>query len=100
MLRKLKNGQRWDKVAKSWRTAAIIKDIEEMLNKIEYKTIKHVRRDGNKAADFLANWGSKEAGSKLDRSWSSLERDHSWEGLKTILNLDHEEEPKVYTEGN
>eukprot|EP00253_Pinus_taeda_P030826 PITA_30826 len=100
MLRKLKDGQRWDKVAKSWRTAAIIKDIEELLNKIEYKTIKHVRRDGNKAVDFLANWGSKETGNKLDRSWPFLERDHSWEGLKTILNLDHEEATKSYTEGN
>lgn len=77
MLRKLKDGQRWDKVAKSWRTAAIIKDIEELLNRIDYKIINHVRRNGNKAADFLANWGSKEAKSSLDRSWPSLERDHS-----------------------
>eukprot|EP00253_Pinus_taeda_P031554 PITA_31554 len=100
MLRRLKDGQRWDKVAKSWRTAAIIKDIEELLNKIDYKTIKHVRRDGNKAADFLANWGSKEAGSKLDRIWTSLESDHSWDGLKTILNHDHEEATKHSTGGN
>eukprot|EP00253_Pinus_taeda_P012904 PITA_12904 len=100
MLRKLKDGQGWEKVAKSWRTAAIIQDIEELLNRIEYKTIKHVRRDGNKAADFLANWGSKEAGSKLDMSWTPLERDHNWVGLKTILIHDNEEATKSHSEGN
>eukprot|EP00253_Pinus_taeda_P005455 PITA_05455 len=100
MLRKLKDGQGWDKVAKSWRTAAIIQDIEETLNRIEYKTINHVRRDGNKAADFLANWGSKEAGSKLDTSWTSLERDQNWAGLKTILIRDNEEATKSHSEEN
>lgn len=100
MLRKLKDGQGWDKVAKSWRTATIIQDIKEMLNSIEYKTINHVRRDGNKAADFLTNWGSKEAGSKLDTSWTPLERDQNWVGLKTILIRDNEEATKSLSEEN
>ena len=55
MLRKLKDGQSWDKVAKSWRTVAIVKDIAELLNMIDYKIINHVRRNGNKAADLLGN---------------------------------------------
>jgi len=42
--------------------------LAELLKRIEYKIINHVRRKGNKAADLLANWGSKEQEGKIDDS--------------------------------
>eukprot|EP00253_Pinus_taeda_P010995 PITA_10995 len=91
MLRKLKDGKSWEKVAKSWRTAGIIQDISVLLNRIDYKITNHVRHNGNKAADLLANWGSKEANNSLDRNWMSLEADQKWEDFKNIITQDHHE---------
>jgi len=58
ILKKLNNGASWDKVSKSWRTANLIQDLEIILKRFEYITIKHVRREANKITDFLENWGS------------------------------------------
>lgn len=95
MLRKLKDGKSWEKVAKSWRTAGIIQDIAVLLNRIDYKIINHVRHNGNKAADLLANWGRKEVTCRLDRNWLSFEADHNWEGIKNIITQDHHEATTV-----
>lgn len=70
MLRKLNNGTEWEKVAKSWRTVGLIQDLAEIMKCIDYKIINHVRREGNKAADFLANWGCNEQGGKVDSIWT------------------------------
>lgn len=43
MLRNLNNGKDWDQVAKSWRTTGIIQDLADILKRIEYKIINHVR---------------------------------------------------------
>lgn len=66
MIRKLTNQKTWDKVAKSWRTASLVQDLETIMKRFEYMIINHVRREGNKAVDFLSNWGSNEQGGKLD----------------------------------
>lgn len=68
MLKKLNDGKSLEQVARSWRTATIIQDIEELLGRIEYKIFSHVRRKGNRAADLLANWGSTESGRRMDNS--------------------------------
>ena len=91
MLCKLKDGKSWEKVAKSWRTVGIIQDIVDLLSRIEYKIINHVRCNGNRVADLLANWWSKEPVRRLDRSWSSLEADQSWGELKNIITQDYNE---------
>lgn len=88
MLRKLRDGQCWDHVAKSWRTAAIVKDVEEVLRRIEYTTISHVLREGNRAADLMANWGSGGGDRRIDGSWRSVKDDPRWTMLTDILNHD------------
>lgn len=55
MMRKLNEDNSWEKVAKSWRMATIIQEIRELLSRIEYKIFNHVRREGNRAADYLEN---------------------------------------------
>jgi len=54
--------------------------------------IKHVRREGNKAADFLANWGSNEQGGKLDSILLPYLEEPRFELLKTILAQDYHED--------
>lgn len=89
MLKKLRNGKRWDQVTYSWRTAGIIHDIEGLLRRIEYTIINHVMRSGNRAADLLANWGSGGSDRTVDRSWTSLNEDPRWKELNHILSQDH-----------
>jgi len=36
--------------------AGLIQDMANILKSIDYKIISHVKREGNRAADFLANW--------------------------------------------
>jgi len=89
MLRNLNNGKEWDQVARSWRTAGIIQDLADILKRIEYKIINHVRRKGNKAAYFLANWECKEQGKKVDNIWPTVMNRPGCENLITIITQDH-----------
>lgn len=69
MLRKLNNGKDCKLVAKSWRIARLIQDLAGIMKFIDYKIINHVRRDVNKAVDFLANLGCNEQDGKVDSIW-------------------------------
>jgi len=91
MLQKLNNGRKWEKIARSRRIAGIVQDLEELLKRIDYKIINHVRRKGNKATDFLFNWGSNEQERKIDNRWPIIINNLRWEELTTIINQDHDE---------
>lgn len=92
MLRKLDNGKDWEQVAKSWRTARLIQDMAIILKHIEYKIISHIKREGNKAADFLANWGCKEG--KVDSILPTVMNKLGWETLNLIITQDRNESRK------
>lgn len=66
VLQKLQQGTPWDKIRKSWRTARLIQQIGQIIPEISYVMPMHVRRGGNEAVDYLANWGYKNEGRKLD----------------------------------
>lgn len=68
-LRKLNNGMPWDKLSKSWRTARLIQEIRELTQKLDYLVMKHVRREGNKATDFLVNKGCNQQHGSMERLW-------------------------------
>lgn len=70
-IRKLNNWKAWEQVAKSWRMVGLIQDLTESMNYIEYKVIHHVRREGNRAVDHLANWGCNEPDRKVDSIWTT-----------------------------
>eukprot|EP00253_Pinus_taeda_P010380 PITA_10380 len=86
MLRRLNNGRGWEKVTKSWRTAGIVQEIAELIKRIDYRIISHVRRKGNQAADWLANWGCRGRGSTIDSQWRAVEGNREWKEL-----ADHEQ---------
>ena len=90
-LKKLSNGRDWEKVTNSWRTAGIIQEIADLLKRIEYKIINHVRRKGNQAADFMANWGCKGRGSTVDNQWRAVCWNKEWKDLAEIINADHDQ---------
>lgn len=83
-IRKLNHGKSWERVAKSWRMAGLIQDLEESMKHIEYKVIHHVRREGNRPADYLANWGCNEPDGKVDTIWTSQLATTRWENLNRI----------------
>jgi len=88
-IRKLIQGKKWEKVVKSWRSASIVRDIVEMLTGIDFKITSHVRREGNKPADCLANWGSKEQLDRIDDSWTNQVTLARWDGLKQLISNDN-----------
>ena len=91
MLRKLNNGNEWEQVARSWRTVGIVQDLAEILRRIDYKIFSHVRRKGNKAADYLANKGCTKQMERIDSSWIAIRDKVGWEDLTVIINQDHNE---------
>lgn len=88
-IRKLIQGKNWEKVVKSWRNDSLIRDIEELLKEVDYKIMSHVRREGNKPADCLANRGSKEPSECIDASWNDQAELAKWEGLKQLIDKDN-----------
>lgn len=76
-------------MAKSWRTAGLVQDMANILKHIEYKIIIHVKREGNKAAYFLANWECKEG--KVDSIWPTSMNKLGWETLNLIITQDRNE---------
>ena len=66
MLRKLQQWTQWEKISKSWRKTTLIQQIGSLIKQIQYLIPSHVRRTGNVAADYLANWGCHNVGRQLD----------------------------------
>jgi len=94
MLRKLNNGKNWEQIANSWRTAGIVQELEDLIRRIDYKFFNHVKRKGNQAVDFLANWRSKDRRNRIDNMWPMVIHNQEWEDLTRIINHDHEESTK------
>eukprot|EP00253_Pinus_taeda_P006671 PITA_06671 len=72
-IRQLIQGKSWEKVVKSWRSANTVREIGDMLTGIDFIITSHVRREGNKPANCLANWGSNERMEPIDDSWTNQE---------------------------
>jgi len=90
MLRRLNNGQGWEKVTKSWRTTDIVQEIADFIKRIDYRLISHVRRKGNQAADWLANWGCRGRGSTIDSQWRAVEGNREWKELAELIKANHD----------
>eukprot|EP00253_Pinus_taeda_P015299 PITA_15299 len=90
-LKKLSNGRNWEQVTSSWRTTGIVQDIAELLKGVDYKIFSHVKRNGNRAADFLANWGCKGRTGKIDSMWRTIQVNGEWKELDNIINHDHDQ---------
>eukprot|EP00253_Pinus_taeda_P008598 PITA_08598 len=59
MASKLQQGSAAQKVSRSWRMATRLESLQTLLQNNKSTSFKHIRREGNKAADFLANLGAE-----------------------------------------
>ena len=91
MVRKLNNGKSWEKATTSWRTAGIVQDIAALLKKIDYTVVSHVRRKGNQADDYLANWGSRGRDNRVDQQWKAVCGNSEWNELAGIIKVDYDQ---------
>lgn len=57
MALKLQQGSQVHKISSSWRLASRLEQIQHWLQENRAVSFKHIKRDGNKPADFLANLG-------------------------------------------
>jgi len=57
MITKLMNGSHIHKVSNSWRMAQMLDLINKWLSQHQAISLRHIKREGNKLADFLANLG-------------------------------------------
>ena len=87
IIKKLLQGTNWESITKSWRTGRLIQEIQQELKQIDYIIPVHVRHQGNKAADYLANWACQNVDGYLDRPWQR-ELVQSMPGLQNILTQD------------
>eukprot|EP00253_Pinus_taeda_P009398 PITA_09398 len=90
-IRQLIQGKSWEKVVKSWRSAITVREIGDMLTGIDVTLTSHVRREGNKPADCLANWGSNERRAPIDDSWTNQEELARWDELNQLIRKDNDE---------
>lgn len=97
ILKNLNNGKSWEQVTKSWRTAAVVRDITGLLERLDYKIFLHVRRKGNKPADYLANWGCKCQNARVDSQWEAIKKNHEWKELNDIIHEDHKQASRSTT---
>ena len=88
ILKKLQKGRPWEKISQSWRTTSLIEEISHLVKRIEYIIPSHVLRKGNKAADYMENWGCQ----NVDRPIEGSPVDPIWDielySLQLIVNKD------------
>jgi len=86
--KKLNQGSQWENISKSWRNSRLIQDINELIQDFEYIIPTHSRRNGNKVADFLANWGCLHPGVNIDNPWINENGEAGMYQLTLTLNQD------------
>ena len=93
VLKKLQQGSPWEKISRSWRTTNLIREIGSLIRDIQYLIPLHVRQIGNEAADYLANWGSRNVGRQSDVTPTDRTWDIELHPLQIIIDrnpMDHE----------
>lgn len=88
ILQKLQQGTQWEKISQSWRTAALIEELSQLVKHIQYLIPHHIRRKGNSAADYLANWGCENAESHIEGRPTDLIWTVELQSLQLIVEKD------------
>lgn len=85
MAKQLQNGTHARKVANSWRREARLEAIEHLLHNNEAIIFNHIRREGNKVADLLANLGVEARHTMLSSTTDIIQNhDHAQEFTKLV----------------
>lgn len=88
MVTKLMQGSPIHKVSSSWRMAQRLELIDNWLSQNQAISFKHVKREGNKLADFLANLGVETEMDFFDGPISSIASENQLSDFQTIVKND------------
>lgn len=76
------------KVSSSWRLATRLEKFQQWLQRNNDISFKHIRREGNKLADFLANLGVNRGEDFFAGSWQETASDSETDTFKNIISSD------------
>lgn len=72
MVQRIINGSSPQKMARSWRLESQISRIQQALKNFKYISTSYVLCEGNKFADWLANYGANPPHKNFKAAWSNL----------------------------
>lgn len=88
MALKLQQGSAAQKVSRSWRMATRLESLQTWLQNNKSTSFKHIRREGNKAADFLANLGAELGKEHQEGTPQVIASDSERATFQEIMNKD------------
>jgi ribonuclease HI len=88
VIQKLQQGNPWEKITQSWRIAALMEEVSQLLKQVQYLLPSHIKRKGNAATDFLANWGCQNTERFIDACPRQAIWDVELHSLQLIVNKD------------
>eukprot|EP00253_Pinus_taeda_P027174 PITA_27174 len=86
MVSKIQQGKDVQKVSSSWRLATRLEILQKWLRSNKAISFKHIRREGNKLADFLANLGVDRGEEFFEGSLQGTASDSETNTFKNILS--------------
>lgn len=87
-MKKMNLKTKWDKLSHRWTTKRQIQEIGYLIHNFDYIMTSHVRREGNRVVDFLANSGCSHENEPLEKIWSIQPKDEWLQPLEEILEQD------------
>jgi len=96
MATKIQQGSAAQKVSRSWRMATRLESLQTWLQNNQATSFKHTRREGNKAADFLANLGANQCKEHQEGTPQVIASASDRATFQEILNSDMQLEAKEY----
>eukprot|EP00253_Pinus_taeda_P025774 PITA_25774 len=96
MATKIQQGSAAQKVSRSWRMATRLESLQTWLHNNKATSFKHTRREGNKAADFLANLGAEQGKEHQEGTPQVIVSESKRATFLEILNSDMQIEAKDY----
>jgi len=88
MVSKIQQGKDVQKVSSSWRLATRLEKFQQWLRSNNVISFKHIRREGNKLADFLANLGINRGEEFFAGSWQETASESETNTFKNIISSD------------
>lgn len=88
MASKIQQGSETQKVSRSWRMVSRLELLQLLLRDNKAISLKHIGREGNKLADFLANLGVDRGKEHFEGSLQGISLETEWSTFQEILNHD------------
>lgn len=91
IIKKLIQGFHWEKLSHSWHISHLVQEFGEILPSFDYLLTSHVRYEGNRVSDFLANWSCAHLGITIEMKWPPNPLENDLIPLQAILKKDNKD---------